>query len=193
MTKNKLLFLDTETTGLPKSWGAPVSNLNNWPRMVQLAWQLYDIDGNKIAVADHIVLPVGYIIPPAVAYIHGITHQRAEAEGIDLKFVLDEFLAVMEEADTVVGHNISFDVKIVGAELLRNNLPNVIERKRSICTMMKSAAFCGIRNRYGFKWPTLAELYRHLFQADFANAHDAAIDIEVTAKCFWELRKHGVL
>ena len=189
MTKNKLLFYDTETTGLPKNWNAPISNLSNWPRMVQLAWLLYDVDGHKVAAADHIILPVGYTIPPFVAKIHGISHQRAEKEGVALRFVLDEFLVALAEADTVVGHNIGFDNKIIGAELLRNDLPNLVEEKSSICTMMKSASFCGIRNRFGYKWPTLAELHQKLFQVGFNNAHNAAIDIEVTAKCFCALRK----
>src|SRR5690606_21334009 len=129
MTKNKLLFFDTETTGLPKSWSAPLSNLSNWPRMVQIAWILFDEEGGQLSADDHIILPVGYKIPSAVARIHGITQQRAEAEGIDLKFVLESFLDALETADTVVGHNISFDVKIIGAELLRNKLPNLLEKK----------------------------------------------------------------
>jgi len=193
MTKNKILFFDTETTGLPKNWKAPVSDLNNWPRMVQLAWLLFDIEGNQVAAADHIVLPIGYQIPPFVAKIHGITQARAEREGEDLKFILDEFLEALGQADTVVAHNVSFDVKIIAAELLRNHLPDEFEHKKSICTMMKSAKYCGIKNRFGFKWPTLAELHYHLFQEGFTNAHNAAKDIEVTARCFWELRKHGVL
>ena len=32
------LFFDTETTGLPRNWKAPVTHLNNWPRMIQIAW-----------------------------------------------------------------------------------------------------------------------------------------------------------
>ena len=48
------LFFDTETTGLPKNYKAPASDLNNWPRLVQLAYHLYDNDGNKISEGDHI-------------------------------------------------------------------------------------------------------------------------------------------
>ena len=40
------LFFDTETTGLPRNWSAPVSDLNNWPRLVQIAWIFYK-DGEK--------------------------------------------------------------------------------------------------------------------------------------------------
>ena len=42
------LFFDTETTGLPKNWKAPITDLENWPRLVQLAWLVYDNIGNKI-------------------------------------------------------------------------------------------------------------------------------------------------
>ena len=30
------LFFDTETTGLPANWQAPMSDLENWPRLVQI-------------------------------------------------------------------------------------------------------------------------------------------------------------
>ena len=42
------LFFDTETTGLPKRWNAPVTDLENWPRLVQLAWIMYDDRGNML-------------------------------------------------------------------------------------------------------------------------------------------------
>jgi hypothetical protein len=32
------LFFDTETTGLPSNYKAPATDLNNSPRLVQLAW-----------------------------------------------------------------------------------------------------------------------------------------------------------
>jgi len=187
------LFFDTETTGLPKSWSAPVSNLSNWPRMVQIAWLLFDNEGKLIAADDDIIRPEDYKIPYMVSRIHGITQEIAEEEGVDLRSVLEKFLAPLEQATTIIGHNISFDEKIIGAEFLRKNLPNIVESKKSICTMMKSTEFCAIPNRFGYKWPTLAELHYKLFKTGFDSAHNATVDIEITAKCFWELRKLGVL
>ena len=43
------LIFDTETTGLPKRWDAPISDTNNWPRIVQLAWQLHEDNGVLIS------------------------------------------------------------------------------------------------------------------------------------------------
>jgi DNA polymerase III subunit epsilon len=57
------LFFDTETTGLPRNWKAPVTDLNNWPRLVQLAYLLYDNDGEKISGGDYIIKPEGFTIP----------------------------------------------------------------------------------------------------------------------------------
>ncbi len=36
------VFFDTETTGLPLNWKAPVTELENWPRLIQLAYIVYN-------------------------------------------------------------------------------------------------------------------------------------------------------
>ncbi len=38
------LLFDTETTGLPKKWNAQASDVDNWPRLVQIAWLYQDYD-----------------------------------------------------------------------------------------------------------------------------------------------------
>ena len=187
------LFFDTETTGLPLDWQAPLENLGNWPRMVQLAWILNDDDENEIARGNRIIKPEGFVIPEDAARIHGITTAIAAGEGIDLKLVLREFAEAIDKADFLVGHNISFDEKIVGAEFLRNRMENYVAGKTKICTMRSATEYCGIENRYGFKWPKLSELHSQLFGTGFAMAHNAAADIHITAKCFWEMRRRGIL
>ena len=187
------LFFDTETTGLPKSWRAPVTDLNNWPRMIQLAYLLTDTEGKKVAGADYIIKPVGFTIPEDAARIHGISTERALKEGVDLMTVLLEFQAALARAVCLIAHNISFDEKIVGAEFLRNGLPNTIPSIKQLCTMNSSTDYCAIPGPYGNKWPKLSELHNKLFQADFEGAHNAAADIAATAKCFWELKRLGVI
>ena len=49
------LIFDTETTGLPKNWRAPISDTENWPRCVQLAWQVHDEIGNLIESKSYII------------------------------------------------------------------------------------------------------------------------------------------
>lgn len=187
------LFFDTETTGLPRSWKAPVYDLSNWPRLVQLAWLLYDNSGNLVSRADHIIKPDDFTIPVAASSIHGITHDKACREGVPLTKVLNEFFSHVNKSEILVAHNMSFDENIVGAEFLRLNMPNVIPRKNRICTMLKSTHFCKLDGPYGYKWPKLSELHSILFHSNFAEAHNASVDIQATAKCFWELRKRGIV
>ncbi|MEO1451885.1 MAG: 3'-5' exonuclease, partial [Bacteroidota bacterium] len=164
-----------------------------WPRLVQIAWIMFDAEGNELERNDHIVIPEGFSIPKDASKIHGISTERAHAEGIALTEVLEEFGSQVKQAKTLVAHNISFDEKIMGAEFIRYQDKDPIKRKAKICTMKETTDFVRLPGRYGFKWPSLSELHVKLFQTDFAEAHNAAADINATAKCFWEARRLGVL
>lgn len=187
------LFFDTETTGLPRNYNAPVTDLANWPRLVQLAYLLFDDGGNRIAGSDAIVKPVGFTIPAEAARIHGITTDRAQKEGKELLEVLQDFQNIMVKAKCLVAHNISFDEKIIGAEFLRSRMQNNIPTKTKICTMQSATNYCALPGMYGYKWPKLAELHRKLFDKDFEEAHNAAADISATVRCFWELKRLGII
>ena len=79
------IIFDTETTGLPRNWKAPMSDTDNWPRVVQIAWQLHDDMGRLIESKDYLIRPEGYNIPYDSEQIHGISTQLAEEQGVRLK------------------------------------------------------------------------------------------------------------
>lgn len=187
------LFFDTETTGLPRNWKAPVTDLGNWPRLVQIAWLQCDSEGKHVSGRDYIIRPEGFTIPDDASQVHGITTERAIEEGNELKEVLEEFSGLMNEATLLVAHNMSFDEKILGAEFLRNGTKNNLSQIKKLCTMKESTSYCKIPGNYGFKWPKLSELHQKLFNRDFEEAHNARVDIEVCAKCFWELKRKGII
>lgn len=189
------LIFDTETTGLPRNYKAPISDSDNWPRMVQLAWQLHDETGKLISAKNYIVKPEGYDIPIGISKIHGITTERALQNGVDLAFVLEEFNKDLEKSTYNVGHNIEFDINIAGAEFYRLGVETPLVTKKSIDTKDESVQFCAIPGGRGgnFKWPTLTELHTKLFGKDFADAHDAAYDVDATARCFFGLIKQRVI
>lgn len=193
----QILFYDTETTGLPKSWNAPASEVDNWPRLVQLGWLLTDENGTVIRQGNMIVKPDGFEIPAGAASVHGITTEIALQQGQPLADVINAFIGDLSQADAIVGHNIPFDKKVVGAELHRLDLANVEEKMRvmqTVDTMTSSTNYCGIKNKYGrLKWPKLIELYRFLFGKDFEDAHDAMADITATKECYFELVNRGVI
>jgi DNA polymerase-3 subunit alpha len=182
------LIYDTETTGLPRDWKAPLTDSDNWPRLVQLAWQLHDADGSLISRGNHIVRPDGFTIPFTSAKIHGITTERAQKDGVPLADALAAFNQDLSRASYVMGHNIEFDVNIVGAEYHR--LEEQIEKltdKPVIDSKNEATDYCAIPGGRGgqFKWPTLTELHQKLFGEGFGEAHDAAYDVDATAKCFF--------
>ncbi len=187
-----LLFFDTETTGLPRDWKAPVTQTNNWPRMVQIAWLQYDDQKNLISEANYIIRPDGFTIPSDAADIHGITTEIAIEKGSELSSVLSAFSAVVGGAKMLVAHNMDFDEKIVGAEYVRMGLKSGIFETPRFCTMKTTTDLCRIPGNYGYKWPKLEELHRFLFGSDFEDAHDALVDVKVCAKCYYELVNRGI-
>ncbi len=189
------LIFDTETTGLPKNWNAPVTDLDNWPRLVQLAWQLHDEEGQLIEDKNYVVTPDGFTIPYNSIKIHHITMDIASEKGIPLSEVLKEFDTALAKTKFVVGHNVEFDLNIMGAEYLRSDLANPMLDYEAIDTKDESIAYCALPGGRGgqFKWPKLEELHEKLFGAKFAEAHNAAYDVEATTRCFLELVRLGII
>ncbi|MBN2482326.1 MAG: DNA polymerase III subunit alpha [Bacteroidales bacterium] len=183
------LIFDTETTGLPGIYNAPVTDVNNWPRLVQLAWMCYDHKGSFIEASSYIIKPEGFTIPFAAEKIHGISTERALKEGQELKAVLEYFTETLKKATLIVGHNIDFDLKIVGAEFVRTAIPTRLFEVPAFCTKEGSTDYCAIPGGKGgkFKWPTLSELYSRLFGENFEEAHNAVADVAATARCFLEM------
>lgn len=189
------LIYDTETTGLPKDYNAPITDSNNWPRMVQISWQLHDDLGKLIEVKNYIIKPEGYEIPYAVVKVHGITTERALKQGVELSMVLDKFNGTLKKTQYVVGHNIEFDNHIIGAEFHRKNIETSLFERKVIDTKNESTEYCAIPGGKGgrYKWPKLEELHEVLFGEKFDQAHNAAADVEATARCFLELVRIEVI
>ena len=194
----KYVFFDTECNGLPFSDKLGVDDTSNWPRMIQLAWLVTDEHGNILKRQSHIIYPQGFIITNEVENLTGITTSRAKGEGVNLRTVLNEFMDDLVDAELVIGHNIDFDKHVLGCELYREGLDyDELFNKESVCTMQRSTNFCAIPNPNsyygGYKWPKLEELHRKLFGCNIFGAHDALTDVEATKKCFYELKKKGIL
>jgi len=187
------LFFDTETNGLPKSYGASYSDLDNWPRVAQLAWILSDDQGEVLASGQDLVKPDGWEIPKEDFFIeHGMSTERNIEHGIPILDVLEPFMAAKQQADFLVAHNMSYDHPITWAEILRAGLQPRTGLVK-ICTMRRSTKYCNIPGKRGPKWPKLEELHEILFGKGFEGAHDAMADITATKDCFFELVRRGVI
>jgi DNA polymerase III subunit epsilon len=185
------LFFDTETTGLPRRRNAPVEDVNNWPRIVQIAWAAYDENGRQDSAESHIIRPEGFIIPREAERVHGISTARAMNEGKPVVAVLERFTGAVGSSATIVAHNLKYDEPIILAEYIRLGKKSPFGMKPKICTMTGTTEICKIPGPYGFKWPTLEELHRFLFTLPPEASHDALADVETCAKCYFELKRRG--
>lgn len=188
------LVFDTETTGLPKDFKAPITDTDNWPRVVQIAWQLHGEKGELIEQVEYLIQPDGFDIPFESEQIHGISTALAQRDGVPLKEAMDHFVRTLNTSKFNVGQNVGFDINVVGCELYRLGIESPITELPVLDTCNEyTAEMCKIPGGRGgkFKLPTLTELHQHLFGTPFGEAHNATADVEATARCFLELVRLG--
>ena len=197
---SRILFLDTETDGLPLEYAGNGQNYpDEWPHIVQIAWLLTDDEGHTLTCDSRILKPEGFTIPDEAAAIHGITTERALQEGQPRKKVMHKVQDLLGRAYFIVAHNLVFDANVVAAEMARCGIHTNILYYEAFCTMVGTAELCKLPFPDGttwnsqYKWPKLAELHEFLFGESFAGAHDALADVKATARCFWELYKRRLI
>jgi len=185
----KYLFLDCETTGLiPKKANWDINYLK-YPYIVSLSWVLY-IDEDLINEQNFIVKPKGYIIPENTIKIHKINNEIAKKDGKNIKIVLEKLRQDLKDVDFVVGFNTYFDTSVIKANILRYNYD--IKDFISKLDKNKRIDLMRLTQKYFKKYPKLTELYFKLFREKY-NAHNSLSDVEATARCFFELRKIGLI
>lgn len=185
-----ILFFDTETTGLPKTWAAKMTQVDNWPRVAQLAWQLCDKSGNVVSEQQILIKPDKWTIPKEKFFIdNGMSTERCQEKGIPMANALLLFIVDLKKCTHMVAHNIAFDYPVLGAEFIRYGKKSGVKLAQ-ICTMESSKQWCALPN---FKKPKLIELYQKCFGKDFEGAHDAMNDVIACRECFFELLKLEII
>lgn len=196
--ENVRLYIDTETTGLPKDYQEHYTKLENWPYIVQVALIIEDDNYGILAKRDIIVKPDGYTIPESASNIHGITNEKAKS-GEKREDVFNYLDLILNNTDIIIGHNASFDLNIIKAEIIRTKgIDNALFEKKEyslIDTMRLGKDVCKIPRSYiygDYKYPKLNELYYKLFNKHFDNQHNAMADVEATYECYKELLRLGI-
>lgn len=187
---NNIIIFDTETTGLPKSWKGGMREVDNWPRVIQLAWEVCDQQGGVLHQRQFLIKPDGWVIPKEKFWIdNGFSTEKNEAEGTQLIRVLLQFIEDLKTCNLMVAHNMKFDYPVLGAEFIRYMLTTGRKLNR-VCTMESSIQFCNLPRK---KFPKLEELHTILFGESFDGAHDALNDVIACRKCFFELKRKGII
>lgn len=183
--KKYLLFVDLETSSKPESLNHPVTAEEEWPYILQIAWQVYDDSGNHVKTEDHYIYDHRIRIDKSSQQLHGITLDTLANIGESRKDVLRRFAGDLRRfRPTIVGHFVEFDSKMLQVGLFRAGMKNIVKNFAHFCTMSATSDYAvSIHQTY----PKLDELYFRLFREHHTEAHNALADVKATVKVFFEL------
>ncbi|MEN5194014.1 MULTISPECIES: 3'-5' exonuclease [Sphingobacterium] len=189
--KKYILFLDTETSDLPKKWDKKYSDIQNWPHVLQLAWIIFDMEINEIKRTNKYIYEPLIPISRESEKIHGLTPHFLREHGDNKKNVLRKLAHDLKKYNPlIVGHFLSFDLQVLCAEFVRVKLPIPFEQFRYFCTLWHSKKY--VRNP-NMVYMNLALLHEALFTTLPENMHHAEKDAEITAKCYFEMIRRNEL
>ncbi len=181
--RDYILFIDTETSGLPKDWNS--SRLDQWPFIIQIAWSVYTRGGELVKSENHYIKDQNIVIDPQSKKIHGISEELLEEKGEKRVKVLKKIYKDIKQYNPlVVGHWISFDIKMLTVGFRRAGIRNILEEVPLYCTMLSNSHYVRFSNN---NYPKLDELYHKLFNMPMEGQHNAMGDVNATAACFFEL------
>lgn len=203
----KVLIFDTETTDKAKNFKLKAEeDLNNYPDLLQLTCILYKYKNEKLVELDCLntyvkpyrtrgTMEVPIKISEGSIKIHGITFEKAKAEGRDISEVLEEFQNYLKSANIIAAHNLHFDRNVMVSEFLRRKeVPRIDKNSITVCTMKGTKDILKLPGKYGdYKWPSLQELHEYCYGEGFDNAHDSKVDVEATARCLEYFLNRGEL
>jgi hypothetical protein len=194
MLYNRILFVDTETTGLPKFRNSnALESPDNWPDIVSVSWAVYEGD-RRLFIKYAVIKPLDWTIPEDSTRIHGITMDYANDKGENLQDVLEELREDFSKCSTVVAHNLEFDKNVLFNAYkwrLKFN-PWHFWPQNEFCTMIRGEPEAKLPSKYPtsnrpYKPPTLKELYKATFGREpEGGLHNSQRDVEVLCEIYWK-------
>lgn len=183
---------DCETTGFPRT-RQPATLFNtamfDSSRLVSICWILLNGEHEEIKRFVRTIKPIDFKIPESSAKIHGITTEIAVDHGVLFEDIFDELTIDLMACETVICHNIDFDLNILASELYRRSsdvkykdLADDLLAKNRYCTMKFGHLHLKLQ-----KWPSLRDLYKKLMMKEIDNQHDALFDTLNCADCYRKL------
>lgn len=202
----KYLFCDTETCGLPVSYDAPFHDLDNWPRILEVSWELCYENGETIEKACDLIQPDGWKFPVGEFWEkHGFNEADSILNGIPAVEALTKLAVAMNCADVFICYNISYDQPIIEAEMYRYKIfPKAVRREmvqnnivpaigfrdeniklKKECAKLLSTPIVKLPGIYGnYSWPKLEVAYEFAFGEKMTGAHHASSDVEATKRLY---------
>ena len=188
------LLFDISANGNPRSWKAPYTDTFNWPRMIHLAWLVYDKKGQLVEDKDFMVNPVGYDVSPETLMRHKLQEDMMQQTGLPVQDVLSSFNESVNASTFIIAFNLQFHENVIMSEFYRENIESKFFLAERICLMRESTYFCKLEGPNGrYKWPSLLQLHTKLFGGGFENNGNAHNDVMAVSRCFNKLMDLGAL
>ena len=198
----KVLFYDLETTGLVKTQKG-LKPEDEYPgykkleeydkvRIVSIGWLYmkdfdFDYEIGIENISEQIIKSEGFIIPEEVIKIHGITNEKANNEGKELKKMLKKIGKKIKECEYIIGYNIYYDINVLLSELYRKNRNKTIEKvlklkkeKKIICLGQIASIEAKPDKFYKYSIyaiPKQTHVYKRCYNEELINAHNAKSDV----------------
>lgn len=189
------MVFDATATTAPKNYKALPSDTISWPRLVHLSWIELNSELKPVRDYDLVVSRDGFKISGTTLKYAKLDDDDISKKSKPLEEILTLFVESVNKADYIFAHNLAGNAGIVGAELVRNSMKNVLSYANSFCLMQESTWFCKIPNKRGegYKWPSLNELHGTLFKKQYSPSNNARADVIAATRSFIALKKIGQL
>lgn len=180
---------DLETSGLPQFtpqrgyYDPKCIEKYASSRIVSISWIILDKNLEVLDKNTFIISPEGFVLnDPVNIAIHGITDERAHAEGVPFRQVVDILRSKAVHMKTLVAHNVNFDFNVLSSECIRfkeEDLAVILAKSRKYCTMVHGKLLLSLP-----KNPKLKDLYEMLYETHIEHEHDAEYDTYHCCMCF---------
>lgn len=187
MTMKTAMFYDFETSGLP-DWSQP-SEAPHQPHIVEVAAKIIDMEKREVRDQFNVLVkPDGWTIDDGAAAVHGITMERATAEGVPESEVVTRLLAMAKDR-TRIAYNQDFDARMFRIALFRfrdEAAADAWKKAPAECAAIRATPIVKApptakmiaAKRFHHKKPTLAEAYAKLLGKPMEGAHTAMGDVD---------------
>ena len=177
------IMFDTETTGLIVPY---ISNPYRQPHIVELYAVVFDDkDYSVIDEIDTLINP-SMNMPTDAYNIHHISDDMVK-DSPKWEKVWERFQAMCSQCDSVIGHNVMFDIQMVDYEMRRLE-KEFVWPVNKVCTVEATEFF----NGYRLSLDALSYKAIPGYSASYSQTrHRAAYDTKMLLECYKALVKHG--
>ena len=187
------MCLDTETKGVIQDYKASYHESNKWPSISRISYVLFSIIDEKIIKLDEKDFILESDKPNVLSKdrIHRLSLDEYVCNEYDRHDIFLFIARQLEHVDYLLGHNLDIDIKLLRAELYREDISASMEFNHIIkqCTMKLSKKIYPI----GTPYPNLRKLYKDLTGCDIIDNDNLKNNIEATISCFEVLIKRNVI